>query len=469
MKIRINGKECEASQDETVLDVCAREGVAIPTLCSYGKLKREAACRLCLVEVAGTGRLETSCTLKVAEGMEVLTETDDVKRARKTNLELLFADHAGKCAKCRKNLRCELQKLAIEHRIDNFHFVPKKEDMTDRDELVHIKENRARAIFEDRNGAITRDSQYCVACRRCVNICPVREFSINCKGSDTVVSTPYEKELDCIFCGACVRHCPTGALTDHEDLPAIQEELNDLNKLAVAILDPAALSGIAKEIDLPESGRTEAVTGYLRALGFERVFSLSYGNGFWLEMAKEKMEAVGGMIIADYCPSLSLLVRKHFPDLSKHLLGLPSPDDLLAGHIKTEYAERKKVNAGDMVTVAISPCTAKKKTKGRYLDHVISPREVGRMIRSGRIPSAAASKADSLPGIRMESQPEVREDRKAMMRALGIGRRIMSETGAGRAIEALKDARAGKMECDFLDLMICEGDCGENREGEPVC
>ena len=128
MQIKINAKKYSVQAGETILDVCRREKIDIPTLCSLDGYKKEAACRLCLVEVAG--KLVTSCTTKVQEGLEVITENAKIKKAREINLELLWSDHVGKCAQCKKNRQCEFQDLAEKYKIENFHFVPRKGEMT---------------------------------------------------------------------------------------------------------------------------------------------------------------------------------------------------------------------------------------------------------------------------------------------------------------------------------------------------
>jgi len=464
MKIKINNKEYSAKIGETILDVCKREGINIPTLCAYKNLKREAVCRMCLVEVNKSDRLVTSCSFKVCAGLEVVTESERIQKARKVSLELLFADHAGKCVKCRKNRRCELQNLAEKNKIDNFHFIPRKDEIGSADELALIRDNRSRLVFEDDNKVITRTTEYCISCRRCINVCPTHEFGLSRRAADMIVGTPYGNELDCIFCGACVLACPTGALTDHGDIEKIQGELDDLNKLAVAIVDESALDGIAGEIGSlsNEDGRAMAI-GYLRELGFERVFNLSFGLKKWIEAAKEKMENRKRPIISDYCPSISIYVKKYFPSLADNLLGVPAPDNIMARHIKNEYADREKINPEDIVAVSISACLAKRKTKGRYLDYVASPGQIGRMVRAKKIDKAEEGKFDQL------SKDDAHADMHSMNRKGGVSRALSSEISDAKAATGIEDARRiledmdkGNGGYDFVDLMVCDGGC-ENK------
>ena len=144
MQIKINNQIYEANLGETILTVCQREGIRIPTLCAHEDLPHEAVCRLCLVEVNKSDRLVTSCTFPVCEGLEVQTESEKIQQARKINLELLWADHAGKCVSCKKNQRCELQNLATEEKIENFRFVPRRGDITADEELELLKDGGDR-------------------------------------------------------------------------------------------------------------------------------------------------------------------------------------------------------------------------------------------------------------------------------------------------------------------------------------
>jgi len=171
MQIKINNKSYQADEGEPILSVCKRNGIRIPTLCAHPDLlPSEGACRMCLVETNQSKSLVSSCTQKVCKGMEIKTETADVKRARKVNLELLWADHAGKCASCKRNGRCELQNLAEEYKVDEFKFVPRRKELRSENELDLLKDNWSHVAIDEKNPCIARDSEYCIECRRCIRI-----------------------------------------------------------------------------------------------------------------------------------------------------------------------------------------------------------------------------------------------------------------------------------------------------------
>lgn len=331
MQIKINNKIYEAKESETVLDVCKREGIRIPTLCAFEGLKREAVCRLCLVEI--NGKLTTSCVAKITNGLEIITESDKIEKARRINLELLWSDHAGKCATCKKNKMCELQNLAEEYKIENFHFVPRKGEMTSREELDLVRDNWSRVVVENENPCVSRNSEFCVECRRCINICPEKKIGFNHRGGDVVVGTPYEEVLDCSFCGECVRACPVAALTDQNDFEEIIKKLGDLKIMAVAVIDFGMEEKIKKLLEKinPEKDPNKL----LSQLGFEKIINLSEKDS-----AEEKIKSV-----------------------------------------KTDFAKKEKINPERITVFFISSKIDKKAFPCEGLDYVLSEREIARLAR----------------------------------------------------------------------------------------
>jgi len=156
---------------------------------------------MCIVEVKGAPRPLTSCTTPVSEGMEVVTSTPEIEKLRKTILELILSDHPNDCMICEKAGDCTLQELAY---------------------FYGIKENRLkgeRRTYQKRDGNpfIERDMEKCILCSRCVKVCDevqgVEAIDFTYRGFKSKICPPFEKDLDCEFCGQCVAVCPTGALT----------------------------------------------------------------------------------------------------------------------------------------------------------------------------------------------------------------------------------------------------------------
>ncbi|KKR20560.1 MAG: Hydrogenase, Fe-only [Candidatus Moranbacteria bacterium GW2011_GWA2_39_41] len=474
MKIKINTKEYEAKDGETIFVACMKNGIKVPTLCGT-KNSHEGVCRICVVE--NNGRLITSCNTKVCEGMKIVTESENVAKARKINLELLWADHAGKCSSCKKNQRCELQNLAIEQKIENFHFVPRKEEMTDRENLDLLKDNRSRVVVDEGNACLTRTTELCVECRRCINVCPTKELSFNNRAGDTVVGTAFEKPLDCIFCGQCVKNCPTGAITDKNDLSKIMTDLNDLKKMAVALVDPAVLESVAfehPEISCLPAGRDSRgkLISVLKELGFEKVFDL----GFGMELSLEKMTQVvktsaKNNLMLSHCSSFNLFIKKYHPQFAKNILAVAHPDELMAEFLKTEFAKKEKINPEDLVVVSLSSCIAKKKEKGQNLDYVITVRELGRMIRQKNLKLQDIKESDFSSGLAVKDEKiksVTRTGGMAEMLAKKLKVKYVVADGVPQIKNILRDLEKGRIETKIIEAMVCEEGCinggGQSRK-----
>ena len=460
MQIKINNKEYEAHEGETVLDVCRREGIRIPTLCAHGKLKKEAACRLCLVEVNLTDKLVPSCVFPVCEKLEVTTESEKIKKAREINMELLWSDHAGKCVKCRRNRHCELQNMAEEYKIDNFHFLPRKEDLTREEELDLLRDNKTRVVVDDKNPAIHRTTEYCVECRRCINICPVKSYGFNNRSGDVVVGTPYSKELDCIFCGACVKYCPTAALTDKNNLEEVISKLDDIKTMAVAIVDPAVMESIGCEI--PEIDTPEKLNGFLQSMGFERVFNLGWGMEKYFREAKKEAQEASAMVISSHCPAFSLYVKKYYPGLVGSMSKIKNPNELMAEYIKSEYARKEKVDPKGIVVISISACVSKKAILSQNQDHILTVRELGRLARQRKISPNDISESKTDGGFEFD------EKALAMIESGGLQKLVSPSLRNKRSVvlntmadmkKTLENIKKRKVKYDFVEGMICPGGC----------
>lgn len=198
IKLQINGLPVEVSENTTVLDAARQLGIVIPALCNHPKISPSGACRVCIVEVEGTPA--ASCTTKVYEGMNVITNSPYIEGLRRDIIDLILSDHPYDCMVCQKTGDCELQELAYKYEI--------REPLFSGERRIYKK--------KDGNPFIERDMEKCILCGRCVKICDevqgVGAIDFAYKGFQTKVCPPFERDLDCEFCGQCITVCPTGAL-----------------------------------------------------------------------------------------------------------------------------------------------------------------------------------------------------------------------------------------------------------------
>ncbi len=118
VRVIVNGKEVHVPEGETILTALKKAGDAVPTLCFFGHMYREASCRMCLVELSN-GKLVPACAYPVSDGLEVRTDTPRVREARRTVVEFILSIHRIRCWSCpRKGGNCELLKLATAYWVE---------------------------------------------------------------------------------------------------------------------------------------------------------------------------------------------------------------------------------------------------------------------------------------------------------------------------------------------------------------
>ena len=387
LNVKINGISVSVEKGSTILDAARKAGVEIPTLCFMKEKNEIGACRICVVEAnEGRGfRIVTACVYPVSEGMEVLTNTEKIQKARRTTLELILSTHEKKCLSCVRSTNCELQKLCRDYGVEESAFEGFKPTYELDTSTPHL----------------VRDNNKCVLCRRCVAACNEQYVGVigaNNRGIDTAIGTPFEVGLSnvpCISCGQCTVVCPTGALVEKDDTDKIWAALADPDKHVVVQTAPSIRATLGECFGMPIGTNVEGkMVAALRRLGFDKIFDTDFAADLTIvEEANELVERIknnGTLPMITSCsPGWVKFCEYYYPDMLAHLSTCKSPQQMAGAVIKTYYADKMGIDPKDIVSVSVMPCTAKKFEIGREdqsaagvpdVDIAITTRELSRMI-----------------------------------------------------------------------------------------
>jgi NADH-quinone oxidoreductase subunit G len=201
VKFTIDGHELEAAPGTLVIEAAKKAGIEIPSFCYYEGYSLQAACRMCLVEVERMPKMQVACTLPVAPGMVVRTNTPQVVAARKSTLEFLLTNHPLDCPVCDKGGECELQDMV-------FRFGASESRFTD---------NKVHEAEQQWSPVVFYDGPRCILCFRCVRVCRegmgVGALGVINRGVLSLIAPNEGDHLNCDECGMCIDICPVGALT----------------------------------------------------------------------------------------------------------------------------------------------------------------------------------------------------------------------------------------------------------------
>lgn len=395
--LSINDKKIEVPDYYTVLQAAKEAGIIIPTLCYHDDLCVAGNCRLCVVEQKGMRALQAACTLQVAQGMEIFTNTKQVRDARKTILELLLSEHAENCNSCYKNGNCELQKLAKEYMVDVNRFI----------KISH------HWNFDDSSPAIIKDDSKCIKCTRCVRTCEelqgVSAIYGAYKGYETKIATFFDLPLNevlCTYCGQCVNRCPTGALVEKNYIQEVWEAIDDREKFVVVQTAPAIRVSVAEALGIGIGQiSTGKLVAALRRLGFDAVLDTDFtadltiieeGNEFLQRVTKaiRDKEVIALPMTTSCSPGWIKFIEHKYHELLPNVSTCKSPQQMFGALAKTFYAKKRGIDPSKMVTVSIMPCTAKKYEANRPemyssgykdVDWVLTTRELALMIKQAGI------------------------------------------------------------------------------------
>jgi NADP-reducing hydrogenase subunit HndD len=396
VNITINKRAVTANSGDTIMEAAKANNINIPNLCWLEGVHQFGSCRICVVEVKGAKTLMPACMTQVREGMEIYTNSQKVRKARKVLYELFLSDHTKECLSCKRNQDCHLQELGKTLGIDNTRFEGERP--------VHTY---------DVSTSITRDMSKCVLCRRCVTVCNeiqgVGVLNAQNRGFDTEIGPAMELplgEVNCMFCGQCTTVCPVGALRETDSVEKVWNALLSGKKRVVAQVAPAVRVALGEEFG-NEAGTivTGKIAAALKMLGFDDVFDTNFTADLTiLEEGTELLNRLSRAIrqegevalpmITSCSPGWIKYVEHTYPDKLAHLSTCKSPHTMLGALVKSYYAEKTGVSPKDMFVVSVMPCTAKKFEIERAemqnngypnVDAVITTRELASMIREAGI------------------------------------------------------------------------------------
>ena len=498
---KIDGRTVQAEEGTTVLEAALAEGIRIPTLCNLKDINNIGACRMCLVEDAKNGRLQASCVLPVAEGMEILTATPKVLSARRSVLELILSDHDRSCLTCKRNHHCELQTLSDELGITDIEF--------DGERIIRT--------VDEASPSIVRDNNKCILCRRCVAACEktqgVCAIGMQNRGFKTQVGSAFGKTLDdvaCINCGQCIAACPTGALTEKDSTKEVWAALADPNKKVIFQPAPAVRVAIGEEFGMPVGTATPGkLAAALRRLGAYKVFDVDFGADLTImEEGTELLNRIkeGGVLpmITSCSPGWVKYCEHFYPDFIPNLSTCKSPNQMQGAITKTYFAKRNGLDPRELFIVSIMPCTAKKfeiirpemgREGYRDVDANLTTRELARMLKQasidfvnlpdeefdpmlgdstgaavifgvtgGVMEAALRTVADVLTGqdmdkIEYEDVRGLEGIKEATVDIAGMEIKIAIAHGTANAGKLLDAIRRGEKNYHFIEIMGCPGGC----------
>ncbi len=387
ISLKIDDTPITVDAGTTILAAAEQLGIRIPRLCYHPDLSLAGSCRVCIVDVKGMGFYMTACSSQVWEGMEVQTNSPEIRQARRDIVELLLDNHPMDCQTCDRDGHCELQNLAYSMGVRARHF----------------EGRRKRFPIELSSASVVRDSEKCVLCGRCVRVCSeiqgVNNLSQHGRGFHTVVGPAHLADMDdsvCIQCGQCINVCPTAAFLEKRGAGPVWQAIADPEMHVVVQTAPSIRAAIGEGFGLPPgTPATAQMVTALRRLGFDRVFDTAFGADLTIiEEAHEFLTRLkdGPLPMITSCsPGWISFMEKFYPELIPHASTCRSPMSMLSVLAKTYYAEKMGIDPKKVFVVAVMPCVAKKFEAERpehrmadgtpYTDAVLTTRELIWMIK----------------------------------------------------------------------------------------
>jgi NADP-reducing hydrogenase subunit HndD len=325
-------------------------------------------------------------------------------------------------------------------------------------------------------------------------------------------------EMACINCGQCIAACPVGALREKDETDLVWKLLNNPKKHVVVQPAPAVRAALGEEFGM-EIGTsvTGKLVSALRRLGFAKVFDTDFAAD--LTIMEEATELLGRLgsggvlpMITSCSPGWIKYCEHYYPDFIPNLSTCKSPHEMMGAVVKTYYAKKAGIDAGDIAVVSVMPCTAKKFEADRPelsaagypdVDAVITTRELARMIKeagidfaslpdeefddilgestgaavifgaTGGVMEAALRTAyetvtgKELPKVEFEQVRGLDGVKEAVIQVGDIPLSVAVAHGTANAAKVLESVRRGEKKYHFIEVMGCPGGCVTGG-GQPI-
>ena len=492
----------EYDGEPNVLEVCRKAGVEMPNFCFHSDLSVYGACRMCMVEEEGTGRIDAACTMQPRDGLRIRTNTARLLKYRRMIIELLLSAHCRDCTTCEKNRSCRLQEMAVRFGIHH----------------VRFEDTREHVPMDFTSPAVTFDLNKCILCGDCVRVCKevqgVKNLRFAGRGPGLHIATTDDLPLDqthCVSCGQCSAVCTTGAITVKNEIGEAWKLLQDPQKRAVIQIAPAVRVAIGEAYGLPagENVLDKLVTA-LKIMGADEVYDTIFGADLTVrEESKEflhRLETGENLpLMTSCCPAWVRYVENERPAFLRNLSTARSPMQMFASVLKENYRQKDASDGRTTCHIAIMPCTAKKMEARRaefrdqygvpYVDLVLTTKEVVQMMKESGIrfpllekespdlPYGMGSGAAEIFGtsggvaeavvrcclsdksknaLRMLEHSGLRGSDPVRFVTIPIGGRpvrIAVVHGLGNAGKLLDQIESGEVEVDLVEVMSCRTGC----------
>lgn len=506
--LNIDGLSVPIASERNLLELIRKADIDLPTFCYHSDLSVYGACRLCLVDIEGRG-IQAACSTPPEPGLNIRTQTAELRDIRKISIELLLANHDYSCPTCARSANCQLQDIA---------------------RRLGIEEIRFKSVLKTRekdksSPSLVRDPNKCVLCGDCVRFCSevqgIGAIDFAFRGHQTEVMPAFNQgmgDVECINCGQCAAVCPTGALAPRSEVDEVWTALHDPTKTVVAQIAPAVRVAIGEQFGIDTAiATTGQIVAALRRVGFDVIYDTSFSAD--VTVVEEATEFLGrkanGEKLPQFtscCPGWVKFVEQFYPQLLPNLSTCKSPQQMLGSLIKESLPLERPVAPKDIVVVSIMPCTAKKFEAKRPefyrngvpdVDHVLTTQELARMIEeagikfpklepesfdmpmgfktgagmifgnSGGVAEAVLRYAsEKIVGHKLDGAdfPQVRGEgglRKATLTLGDTELKLAVVHGLRNAHEVCQKVLNGEADYDLIEVMACPGGC-IGGAGQPI-